>query len=139
MMVILLSFEIRINSPKSSDFAVGALRLGLDWNVQPTSNPPPAIVETFKNVLLVKCCLGIILLFQSVQIILKIFVNLSFQTSFCLPMGSLRMRLPVAAKIALVMAGTIGELPGSPVPVGLSKLSTILTFISGLSLIFAIR
>ena len=139
MMVMVLSFAIRMNSPKSSDFAVGALRLGLDWNVQPTSNPPPAIVETFKNVLLVKCCLGTLLLFQSVQIILKIFVNLPFQTSFCLPMGSLRMRLPVAAKIALVMAGTIGELPGSPVPVGLSKLSTILTFISGLSLIFAIR
>ena len=139
MMVILLSFEIRINSPKSSDFAVGALRLGLDWNVQPTSKPPPAIVETFKNVLLVKCCLGTLLLIQSVQIILKIFVNLPFQTSFCLPMGSLRIRFPVAAKIALVMAGTIGELPGSPVPVGFSKLSTILTFISGLSLIFAIR
>ena len=139
MMVILLSFEIRINSPKSSDFAVGALRLGLDWNVQPTSNPPPAIVETFKNVLLVKCCLGTLLLIQSVQIILKIFVNLPFQTSFCLPMGSLRMRLPVAAKIALVIAGTIGEVPGSPVPVGAESLLTMLTLISGVSLIRAMR
>ena len=139
MMVILLSFEIRINSPKSSDFAVGALRLGLDWNVQPTSNPPPAIVETFKNVLLVKCCLGTLLLIQSVQIILKIFVNLPFQTSFCLPMGSLRMRFPVAAKIALVIAGTIGEVPGSPVPVGAESLLTMLTLISGISLIRAIR
>jgi hypothetical protein len=73
MMVILLSFEIRINSPKSSDFAVGALKLELDWNVQPTSKPPPAIVETFKNVLLVKCCLGTIPLTQSVQIILNNF------------------------------------------------------------------
>ena len=128
-----------MNSPKSSDFAVGALRLGLDWNVQPTSNPPPAIVETFKNVLLVKCCLGTLLLIQSVQIILKIFVNLPFQTSFCLPMGSLRMRLPVAAKIALVIAGTIGEVPGSPVPVGAESLLTMLTLISGISLMLAMR
>ena len=128
-----------MNSPKSSDFAVGALRLGLDWNVQPTSKPPPAIVETFKNVLLVKCCLGTILLIQSVQIILNIFVNLSFQTSFCLPMGSLRMRLPVAAKIALVIAGTIGEVPGSPLPVGAESLLTMLTLISGVSLIRAMR
>ena len=112
-----------MNSPKSSDFAVGALRLGLDWNVQPTSNPPPAIVETFKNVLLVKCCLATIPLTQSVQIILKIFVNLPFQTSFCLPMGSLRMRLPVAAKIALVSAGATGGFPVSPIPPGFSLLS----------------
>jgi len=139
MMVILLSFEIRINSPKSSDFAVGALKLELDWNVQPTSNPPPAIVETFKNVLLVKCCLATIPLTQSVQIILKIFVNLPFQTSFCLPMGSLRMRLPVAAKIALVIAGTIGEVPGSPAPMGAESLLTMLTLISGISLMLAMR
>ena len=139
MMVILLSFEIRINSPKSSDFAVGELRLGLDWNVQPTSNPPPAIVETFKNVLLVKCCLGTLLLIQSVQIILKIFVNLPFQTSFCFPIGSLRIRFPVAAKMALVIAATIGEVPGSPTPVGLALLSTIVTLISGASLNLAMR
>lgn len=30
--------------------------------------------------------------------------------------GSVRMRLPVAAKIALVSAGTIGGTPGSPTP-----------------------
>ena len=123
MMVILLSFEIRINSPKSSDFAVGALRLGLDWNVQPTSHPPPAIVETFKNVLLVKCCLGTIPLTQSCSDYFKIFVNLSFQISFCLPMGSLRMRLPVAAKIALVSAGATGGFPVSPIHPGFSLLS----------------
>jgi hypothetical protein len=31
-------------------------------------------------------------------------------------MGSLRMRLPVAAKIALQIAGAIGGVPGSPMP-----------------------
>ena len=139
MMVMLLSFEIRINNPKSSDFAVGALKLGLDWNVQPTSNPPPAIVETFKNVLLVKCCLGTIPLTQSCSDYFKIFVNFSFQTSFCLPIGRLRMRLPVAAKIALVIAGTIGEVAGSPVPVGAESLLTMLTLISGVSLMRAMR
>lgn len=31
-------------------------------------------------------------------------------------MGSRRMRLPVAAKIALHSAGAIGDTPGSPTP-----------------------
>jgi hypothetical protein len=46
------------------------------------------------------------------------------QTSFCLLMGSSRMRFPVAAKIALAMAGAIGGTPGSPAPVGKVPLST---------------
>ena len=49
------------------------------------------------------------------------------------------MRFPVAAKIALVIAGTIGEVPGSPVPVGDASLLTMVTLISGVSLIRAIR
>ncbi len=60
-------------------------------------------------------------------------------TSFCLPMGSLRRRTPVAAKIALVIAGTMGEVPGSPVPVGAASLSTMVTLISGVSRIRAMR
>ena len=36
--------------------------------------------------------------------------------------GSFRTRLPVAAKIALVTAGTIAEVPGSPMPPGGSEL-----------------
>jgi len=60
-------------------------------------------------------------------------------TNFCRPIGSRRMRLPVAAKIALVIAGTIGEVPGSPVPVGAESLFTMLTLISGASLNLAMR
>src|SRR5450432_1205635 len=36
--------------------------------------------------------------------------------------GSLRRRLPVAAKIALVTAGTTAEVPASPIPPGDSEL-----------------
>jgi hypothetical protein len=36
--------------------------------------------------------------------------------------GILRKRLPVAAKIALATAGTIAEVPGSPIPPGSSEL-----------------
>jgi hypothetical protein len=36
--------------------------------------------------------------------------------------GSFRRRLPVAAKIALVTAGTMAEVPGSPIPPGGSEL-----------------
>ena len=36
----------------------------------------------------------------------------------CVLIGSSRMRLPVAAKIALQMAGAIGGTPGSPTPAG---------------------
>jgi hypothetical protein len=39
--------------------------------------------------------------------------------------GSFRRRLPVAAKIALVTAGTMAEVPGSPIPPGGSELWTI--------------
>lgn len=39
-------------------------------------------------------------------------------TSLCLRIGNSRMRLPVAAKIALQIAGAIGGTPGSPTPVG---------------------
>ena len=38
--------------------------------------------------------------------------------SSCLPIGSARMRLPVAAKIALISAGANGGTPGSPTPLG---------------------
>ena len=39
--------------------------------------------------------------------------------------GKRRMRLPVAAKIALVRAGAAGGTPGSPTPVGFSSLGTM--------------
>ena len=38
--------------------------------------------------------------------------------SSAVSIGSVRMRLPVAAKIALVTAGAIGGVPGSPMPPG---------------------
>ena len=38
--------------------------------------------------------------------------------SSCLPIGRLRIRLPVAAKIALHSAGANGGTPGSPTPLG---------------------
>jgi len=60
-------------------------------------------------------------------------------TSFCLPMGSLRRRTPVAAKMALVIAGTMGEVPTSPAPVGAASLWTMVTLISGVSLMRAMR
>src|SRR6202020_3593669 len=40
------------------------------------------------------------------------------QIANCLPIGSDRMRLPVAAKIALISAGANGGTPGSPTPLG---------------------
>ena len=45
--------------------------------------------------------------------------------------GSFRARLPVAAKIALVTAGTMAEVPGSPIPPGGAKLWTMWTSIAG--------
>jgi uncharacterized protein len=39
--------------------------------------------------------------------------------------GSTRMRFPVAAKIALQIAGAIGGTPGSPTPPGGASLSTM--------------
>ena len=47
--------------------------------------------------------------------------------------GSFRKRLPVAAKIALVTAGTMAEVPGSPIPPGGSKLWTMWTSMAGAS------
>jgi hypothetical protein len=49
-------------------------------------------------------------------------------------MGSFRKRLPVAAKIALVTAGTMAEVPHSPIPPGGSKLWTMWTSMAGASL-----
>jgi hypothetical protein len=45
--------------------------------------------------------------------------------------GSRRTRFPVAAKIALAIAGATGGTPGSPTPVGCSVLGTIYTSIAG--------
>src|SRR4029078_6349378 len=45
--------------------------------------------------------------------------------------GILRRRLPVAAKIAFLTAGTIADVPVSPIPPGGSELGTILTSIEG--------
>jgi hypothetical protein len=47
--------------------------------------------------------------------------------------GIFRKRLPVAAKIALATAGTIAEVPASPMPPGASELWTICTSIAGAS------
>ena len=44
-----------------------------------------------------------------------------------------RMRLPVAAKIALTTAGAIGGVPGSPMPPGVSVLGTMCTSTLGIS------
>ena len=43
----------------------------------------------------------------------------------CFLIGSSRIRLPVAANIALQMAGDMGGTPGSPTPAGGSELGTI--------------
>ena len=51
-----------------------------------------------------------------------------------LPIGSLRTRTPVAAKIALVTAGKRADVAGSPMPPGASSLSMIWTSIAGTSL-----
>ena len=45
------------------------------------------------------------------------------QIASCLPIGRLRMRFPVAAKIALMSAGAKGGRPGSPAPLGGSPAS----------------
>jgi hypothetical protein len=47
--------------------------------------------------------------------------------------GSVRSRLPVAAKIAFATAGAIGGVPGSPTPPGAAPLATISTSIRGAS------
>ena len=45
--------------------------------------------------------------------------------------GSFRMRLPVAAKIALATAGNTAAVPGSPIPPGASVLFTMCTSTTG--------
>src|SRR5260221_13442448 len=55
-----------------------------------------------------------------------------------LSIGSFRKRLPVAAKIALVTAGTMAEVPASPIPPGGSELWTMWTSMAGASFIRSI-
>src|SRR6267378_1098788 len=47
--------------------------------------------------------------------------------------GRIRKRFPVAAKIALVTAGTIAEVPGSPIPPGGSEFWMMWTSMAGAS------
>jgi hypothetical protein len=53
--------------------------------------------------------------------------------STLLSTGTFRKRLPVAAKIALATAGTIAEVPASPIPPGGSELWTMWTSMAGAS------
>src|SRR5207302_2720771 len=53
--------------------------------------------------------------------------------------GIFRSRLPVAAKIALATAGTMAEVPHSPIPPGGSAFRTMWTSIAGTSFIRSIR
>ena len=53
-------------------------------------------------------------------------------------MGMVRIRCPVSEKIALVTAGAIGGVPGSPTPPGASPLGTRTTSTSGISLMRSI-
>ena len=53
--------------------------------------------------------------------------------------GSLRIRLPVAAKMALVSAGASPEVPGSPMPPGASLLATMWVSMTGVSFIRTTR
>jgi hypothetical protein len=46
-------------------------------------------------------------------------------TASLMRIGSLRMRLPLAAKMAFATAGAAGGTPGSPTPVGCSMLGTM--------------
>jgi len=50
-----------------------------------------------------------------------------------LSIGILRRRLPVAAKMALAIAGTIADVPVSPIPPGGSELLTMWTSMTGAS------
>jgi hypothetical protein len=56
-----------------------------------------------------------------------------------LSMGGLRTRLPVAAKTALVTAGTMQEVPASPIPPGGSALLTMWTSTAGASFMRKMR
>src|SRR5262249_8025193 len=51
----------------------------------------------------------------------------------CLARGRRRMRLPVAAKMALAMAGAATDVPGSPMPPGAFALGTSTTSMAGAS------
>ena len=53
------------------------------------------------------------------------FVKTVASYASCFLIGSSRIRLPVAAKIALQMAGDMGGTPGSPTPAGGAVLGTI--------------
>lgn len=50
-------------------------------------------------------------------------------TSFCRLIGSSRTLVPVAAKIALQIAGAITGTPGSPTPAGAASLGTMCTWV----------
>src|ERR1700680_146634 len=54
-------------------------------------------------------------------------------TKSALRMGSFRMRLPVAAKTALAMAGAMPGVLASPIPPGASVLGTMCTSTCGIS------
>jgi len=56
-----------------------------------------------------------------------------------LSIGSLRTRLPVAAKTALATAGTTHEVPASPIPPGGSVLATMCTSTVGASFMRSTR
>jgi hypothetical protein len=53
--------------------------------------------------------------------------------------GNARIRFPVAAKIALQIAGAIGGTPGSPTPPGGALLSMMYTWVSGVMSVRATR
>ena len=55
------------------------------------------------------------------------------------PIGSFRIRFPVAANIALQTAGAMGGVPGSPTPPGASLLGTMYTSTTGISARRSIR
>ena len=56
-------------------------------------------------------------------VVLRVLCGYAFRSA--LETGSSRMRLPVAAKIALHKAGANGGTPGSPTPAGGAVLSTM--------------
>ncbi len=60
-------------------------------------------------------------------------------TRRCAPIGKVRSRVPVAAKIALQIAGATNATAGSPMPPGVSSLSSRCTSSSGSSLLRSTR
>src|ERR1700676_3874722 len=63
----------------------------------------------------------------------RAWVDAESYVSVPLANGSVRMRLPEAAKTALLSAGPIGGTPGSPTPVGFSVEGTMWTSTIGIS------